>query len=125
MPKPELSRKEGDIVKQEVERTPRRLARRHFIGGGLATLALAGTGLGLAACGDDDGNGAATATASLAASGFAPGPKPEGTVASARDATLPPLQPSPLQVTYRATDVTLEIVFRTPEPRAKLTLRQT
>ncbi len=97
-------------MKQEVERTPKRLARRHFIGGGLATLALAGTGLGLAACADDDESAVATASASPAAfGGFAPGPKPKGQIVSARDATLSSLQPSPLQVTYRATDVTVEI----------------
>lgn len=95
---------------QEANQTRRRLARRHFIGGGFATLALAGAGLGLAACGDDNENAAATAAASpTPAAGFAPGPKPEGKVSSARDATLPPLQPSPLQLTYRATDATVEI----------------
>ena len=95
---------------QEANQTRRRFALRHFVGGGLATLALAGTGLGVAACGDDDEDAAATASASPTASvGFAPGPKPEGKVVVARHATLPPLQPSPLQVTYRATDVTVEI----------------
>jgi nitrite reductase (NO-forming) len=40
---------------------------------------------------------------------FEPGPEPQGQVTAARDATLPPLGPSPLDLTYRARDITLEI----------------
>lgn len=41
--------------------------------------------------------------------GFAPGPEPQGEVATARDATLPPLGPSLLPLTYRMRDASLEI----------------
>lgn len=96
---------------RELSQTQRRIARRHFIGGGAVVLALAGTGL--AACGDNGGGTAGPAQDATPTpaglGGFAPIPKPQGTVASARDATLPPLEPSPRQLTYRVLDSTVEI----------------
>jgi nitrite reductase (NO-forming) len=41
--------------------------------------------------------------------GFEEGPVPEGEVTQARDAALPPLGPTPLELTYRAKNVTVEI----------------
>ena len=88
----------------------KRIARRRFIGGGLAALAVAGTGIGLAACGDDDDNSAiATGTTTPVPIGLAPGPRPSGKIEVAHDATLPPLEASPRKLTYRVTDETVEI----------------
>lgn len=90
---------------QVTAESSKKIARRAFVGGGLASLALAGTA-GLAAC-SSGGNSAATA--STPATSPTPGPVPNGKVASARDATLPPVQPSPLQLTYHAKDGAVDI----------------
>jgi nitrite reductase (NO-forming) len=97
-------------MSNEPQEERRRIARRNFIGGGFATVALAGAGLGLAAC--SGGGGAGTATAAPSdqdGGGFAPGPKPEGKITNPRDATLPAVEPSPKQLTYRALNNAVEI----------------
>jgi nitrite reductase (NO-forming) len=89
----------------------REFTRRHFLAGGAAVSAIAASGVAgyLIAELDGDGRTAAAGTPTPAAGGLAPGPQPQGKVASARDATLPPLGGSPLQLTYRMTDATVEI----------------
>ena len=85
--------------------------RRHFLAGSAAVSAIAAGGVAgyLIAELDGDGRRAAAGTPTPAAGGLAPGPQPQGNVVSARDATLPPLGGSPLQLTYRMTDATVEI----------------
>jgi nitrite reductase (NO-forming) len=85
------------------------ISRRNFIIGSTVTgiTLAAGGAMGYVIAHDE---GDSTATPGTDGSPTpSPGPKPQGKVATARDATLPPLQSSPLQLTYHAKDVTLEI----------------
>ncbi len=89
-------------------------SRRNFIiGVGVTGLTLAAGGAMGYVIARDEGKGDATpghdGTPTPAPGTVNPGPTPQGKVASARDATLPPLQPSPLQLTYRAQNQTVEI----------------
>lgn len=84
-----------------------RFARRAFIGGGLATAALVGTS-GITGCFKDD-SPVVTATPAPQAATPTPGAQPSGKVTNPRDATLPALQSSPLELVYHATDKTVEI----------------
>jgi FtsP/CotA-like multicopper oxidase with cupredoxin domain len=95
------------MTNQQANGDRARFARRAFIGGGLATAALVGTS-GLTGCFKDD-SPVVTATPAPQAATPTPGAQPSGTVANPRDATLPALQPSPLELVYHATDTAVEI----------------
>jgi nitrite reductase (NO-forming) len=78
------------------------------VGVAAASAAGAVAGYGIAAMDDQGTDRGAEATPGQ--QGALPeGPKPSGKIAVARDATLPPVAPSPLQLTYRVTDSTVEI----------------
>ncbi len=88
--------------------------RRFLAGAALTGLTLAvGGAMGYVVARDEGGAGGAGpepgGTPTPAGGGFAPGPTPQGKVAAAQDATLPPLQPSPLLLTYHVQDATVEI----------------
>lgn len=87
------------------------LSRRQVLGGiaGALTIA-AGGAVGYAVARmDGEDRGASAQDGSTPGTGLAPGPKPQGKIANARDANLPPLQPSPLTLTYHAKPQTVEI----------------
>jgi nitrite reductase (NO-forming) len=82
-----------------------RLDRRHFLG----AAAIGAAGVGLVACGDDDDS---PANAGAAATPEAP--RPSGTVANPRDATLPPPQEGNVDLTLTAEDTTVEVAAGVP-----------
>ncbi len=89
---------------------PRQVSRRSVIGAAAAAGAFAASGLiGYTIATVDDDGGTGTAHGDVSAQGFEEGPVPEGKVTEARDATLPPLGASPLDLTYRIQDTTVDI----------------
>lgn len=86
--------------------------RRHFLTGSGAVAAMAAGGVAGYVIAQVDGRGGAPeghAATPTPLGGFLPGPVPQGKIATPRDATLPPLQPSPLQLTYAMRDAAVEI----------------
>jgi nitrite reductase (NO-forming) len=85
--------------------------RRHFLAGSGVVAAAAAGGVAGYVIAQVDGGGAPQGHAATPtpAGGLLPGPKPRGEITAPRDASLPPLQPSPLQLTYAMRDAAVEI----------------
>ena len=92
------------------EPRPKELSRRQVLGGVAGALTIAAGGaVGYAVARMDGEDRAISAQEGTTAAGLSPGPKPQGKISSPHDATLPPLQPSPLTLTYHAKPQTVEI----------------
>jgi nitrite reductase (NO-forming) len=92
------------------EPRPRELSRRKLLTTAAAAGAFAASGvIGYSIAMVDDDEAGGTAHGDAPSQGFEDGPEPQGEVTEARDASLPPLGPSPLDLTYRMQDTTLDI----------------
>ena len=86
------------------------ISRRSLLrGSGLAALGFAAAGIAGYTIANLDDDDSSTAHGDVPQQGFAEGPEPDGKVTQVRDATIPPLATSPLDLTYHVQDVTVDI----------------